>query len=151
MPTESISMMHIAVGFLSFVLFCKALKFIIHQTKNHNKNNSIRQLRVELEALKVEVDGLKKILEASAKTTEQWSVLPSTTSDVALENTALGGGNGQSIQVDKASRDEPVTIVPTLVQIVPTQPSASADTWARDEGVYAAPQLPVRPLAPPPG
>ena len=72
MPTKSISMMHIAVGFLSIVLFCKALKFIIHQTKNHNKNDSIRQLRVELEALKVEVDGLKRILEASTKTTEQW-------------------------------------------------------------------------------
>jgi len=137
-------MMHIAVGFLLVVLFCNALKFIIHQTKNHNKKDSIRQLRVELDTLKVEVDGLKRILEATAKTTEQWSVIPSTTSDVAMEDTALGAGNGQSIQGDNPSLDEPV---PTLVQIVPTQPSMSADTWARDEGVYAAPQLPVRPLA----
>jgi hypothetical protein len=147
MPTQSISMMHIAVGFLLVVLFCNALKFIIHRTKNHNKKDSIRQLRVELDALRVEVDGLKRILETTAKTTEQWSVIPSTTSDVAMEDTALGAGNGQSIQVDKPSLDESVTIVPTLVQIVPTQPSTSADTWARDEGVYAAPQLPVRPLA----
>lgn len=147
MPTQSISMMHIAVGFLLVVLFCNALKFIIHRTKNHNKKDSIRQLRVELDALKVEVDGLKRILETTAKPTEQWSVIPSTTSNVAMEDTALGGGNGQSIQVDKPSLDKSVTIVPTLVQIVPTQPSTSADTWARDEGVYAAPQLQVRPLA----
>ena len=140
-PAESISMVHIAVGFLLVVLFCNAVKFIIHQTKNHNKKDSIRQLSVELDALKVEVDGLKRIREATAKTTEQWSVIPSTTSDVALEDTALGGGNGQSIQGDNPSLDEPV----------PTQPSTSADTWARDEGVYAAPQLPVRPLSPPPG
>ena len=52
-------MMHIAVGFLLVVLFCNALKFIIHQTKNHNKKDSIRQLRVELDALRVEVDGLE--------------------------------------------------------------------------------------------
>ena len=34
MPTQSISMMHIAVGFLLVVLFCNALKFIIHRTKD---------------------------------------------------------------------------------------------------------------------
>src|SRR5262245_15057834 len=81
MPTGPITMLHVAVGVLLIVLFCQALRVIIRQTKNvlvGNRKDSIKQLRDELDALKLEFNMLKTQIQGTASSAqiEQSSLVP---------------------------------------------------------------------------
>ena len=65
--------MYVAVGFLFVVLFCKALEIIVVRATGliaGNKTNAINQLRIEFDALKMEIKGLKTELEVTAHSTK---------------------------------------------------------------------------------
>ena len=129
MPTESTSMMHIAVGFLLVVLFCNALKFIIHHTKKFlvNKNDSFKTLRNEVDALKVEPNILKtEVMTCSAKIDQ--APISATSSQVVLEEIWSRGNSGiQSINRDTWTRNALLSdraLIPSI--------NSSGDTWTRD-------------------
>jgi hypothetical protein len=132
MPTQTISMLHVAIGFLSVILFWKALKVIVDQSKKFlvNKNDSFETLRNEVNALKVELNILKTEVMTSSAKIDQTNLIPTsaTSSQVMLEEMWLRGNSDiQSIHCDTWTRH-------ALLSDRPLTPSinSSGDSWTRD-------------------
>jgi hypothetical protein len=151
MPIE---WLYLGVGFLVVVLFCKALEIIVDRATSQffGKNDvlNLNVLRMELNAVNKEIDGLRIIHEGKLDALEiEVNTLNSKLESMPAKWLSLvptspmqkdTGGKSE----DTWTRDE-TSIAPTIAA------STSNDTWTRGVGdkTLAEPPLPI-PLGEPP-
>jgi hypothetical protein len=91
---------------------------------------SLNEIKSPFDAIstKIERAGLASVFANQVPSGDTWS--RGNSEDQPIQEYKSSPANGQG-QEDTQSRDELVTIIPTIEQ------STSTDTWTRDEGVYA--------------
>jgi hypothetical protein len=159
MPIEAISILYVGVGFLLVVLFCKALEIIVERAATlfvGKKKDPIDQLRIELGAIKTEIETELQAISTKMKTeldeittqitelTARVSISPITSQVAQADTWPRGNSESQPLQGyastgndqnQEATRDEPAgdtSLVPMIDQ------STAGDTWTRDEGKSAS-------------